>query len=340
MTLPLILDDIYNPDLINFIRDKWAKELTYGWKSSGYAEHDSGHWNKQIIKKPNWINVDLTETPEYETVPEIQRVWNTLIGVIGEKRTLLRVYCNGYTYGTDGYTHLDYINTGGPATASETAIIYLNEGKWDMDWGGETIVYDDNEEPETIVKPKHGRLFLFNSQKWHRALPLSRAYGGLRTIITLKTYPTDFTSRQFTEAKRLCGNIPHRTLSGAGTLWHHSWYTARILESELKASKTVCMAGLFHANAYGTEHFPIEFQQSRDYMKTLLDAQTENLIYEWSLLPKNRNQVLLNREGNWSDRVYGRLIQLELANGLEQGTLQNGPQLYDILDTIKMKDPL
>jgi SM-20-related protein len=338
--LPIVMDDVFDQSLIKFVKDRHATYLKYGWKSSGYAEHDAGHWNNQVIAKPKFVKVCLSETPEYETLPEIQRMWNTLIGVIGEKRTLLRCYCNGYTYGTDGYTHVDDRQTGTNTTASETVIVYLNDGKWEMDWGGETIVYNNDEEPEIAVKPKTGRIFIFDSQKWHRALPLSRAYGGLRTIITFKTFEQDYTSDVFKRNKEWSINIPHRTNSHGNSLWHHQWYTARILEKDLNAHKDTCLAGLFHACCYGTEFFPLQYTHTRDEVKSLVGETVENLIWEFSQLGKNRNWDLLNRNGNWSDRTWGRLIQIEIANGMEQGTLQNGPELYDVLDELKKKDEL
>ena len=315
------IDGVFDEDVIHHIRKHYATQLKYHWKADGRKEYDQGHWNNQVIQKPNWINVDLVDTPEYEDLPEIQYMWNNILPHVGNV-SLLRCYCNGYTYGTDGFLHTDDTNYAQGGDTS-TVIVYLNEGEWDPDWAGETIIYDMEDEPSFVCKPSFGRMLIFNSQLFHRALPLSRAYGGLRTIITFKTHHPDWTSDNYWWVRNRTADIPHNTngYSHPNGFFLHSWRVGRILQTELMAKKDTCMAGFYHAAAYGTEFFPLPSSlepANRDDLKKSIGSTAENLVWEYSQLPKNRNEALINKHGNWSDRVWGRLLQIDVANSWEQ----------------------
>lgn len=336
------IDDEFDPDVIHHIRKHYATQMKYHWKANGRSEYDQGHWNNQIIQKPNWIHVDLADTPEYEELPEIQYMWNNILPHVGDS-SLLRCYCNGYTYGTDGFMHTDE-SSDKQGVPGATVIIYLNEGEWDPDWAGETIVYDMNDEPEFVCKPTFGRMLIFNSQLFHRALPLSRAYGGLRTIATFKTHDPDWTEPSFKWLRDRTQNIPHNTggVTHPNGFWLHSWRVARILQLEMQAKRVTSLAGFYHAAAYGTVFFNGGLDPAhRVEIQSLIGSDAENLVWEYSQLPKDRDEALINNYGNWSDRIWGRLLQIDCANSWEQKT---GYQHFDtkmqIIDTLKEKDEL
>ena len=339
---PGYVDNVFKPEVINHVRTHYATHMKYGWKASGRAEYDQSHWNNQVIAKPSWIHVDLKDTPEYEGMPEIQYMWNNILPYVG-KKSLLRVYCNGYTYGTDGYIHTDE-GSDKQGRPGETCIIYLNEGRWDLDWAGETIVYGIDDEPLFVCKPTFGRMLIFNSQLFHRALPLSRIYGGLRTIITFKTHDPDWTEPKFLWLRDRAKDITHNTggVSHPDGFWLHSWYVARILENDFKAKKPTCLAGYYHAAAYGTVFFTGGLEPaSRTEIQSLIGSEAESLVWEYSQLPENRDEVLINRKGDWSDRTWGRLLQIDCANSWEQKTGQNSlDEKLNIIMQIQEKDEL
>ena len=333
-----VIDGLFDSQMLTYVRKKYTNQMTYSWKANGYSEYDQGHWNTQVIHKPRFLNnVNLADTPTYNDLPEIQYMWNNLLGAFGQPRGLLRCYCNGYTFGTDGYIHIDE-RSDHQGVAYETVVVYLNEGKWEMDWAGEAIIYNSAEEPEFVCKPAHGRTLIFNSQKWHRALPVSRVYGGLRTIITFKTCDPNIKDERFYFIKEQTEGIPH---SGRD-FFTHSWNVAMILQEQLQASKTTCLAGLYHAGVYGTVFFDnIKERLSRDKVKEIIGEEAENIVCAYSLLGENRTQDLIQRNGEWTDREWGRLLQIEVANTIDQKGI-NGPvnQMMDLIAEIKTKDEL
>jgi len=67
-----------------------------------------------------------------------------------------------------------------------TALFYLNP-VWQLDWHGETILYDD-ETQDTIhcCVPRGGRLLLFDSRIWHGATSPSMICPEMRLTLALK----------------------------------------------------------------------------------------------------------------------------------------------------------
>jgi SM-20-related protein len=71
-------------------------------------------------------------------------------------------YCNAVSYGDVGFPHRDRDKSDGI-----TVLLYVND-KWDPKWGGETIFFDDNEDPIYCVLPKPARLVVFDSYILHK----------------------------------------------------------------------------------------------------------------------------------------------------------------------------
>lgn len=294
--------------------------LKYGWKSHINKQYDFGHWNNEIIINSTNFPIDMTDTEYLASRPEIQAIWKIITSAIGEDRSLFRVYVNGYTYGTDAYAHKDDTWMKGiGADSSETAIVYLNN-IWDKDWGGETVIFDDEDEIEFSVLPKFGRILIFDSNKWHAARPLTRACGELRSVLVFKTIDKKIESPQVNYIKEHVKNIQH---SGK-TFFEHLFNTMLILENMSKdspgVSRDCILAGLFHS-VYETEFFKYEKDKpSRDTIKKLIGSYAENLVFEFCSLT-NRFHTILTGEGKNYDRDFHKcLAQIEFANLMEQNT--------------------
>jgi SM-20-related protein len=87
--------------------------------------------------------------------------------------TLYRMYCNNNVYGDMSYPHRDCQ----PERAHDlTAVFYANE-RWEQDWGGETLFYDDEGDAVACVSPRPNRLALFHGAILHRnGLPARECY--------------------------------------------------------------------------------------------------------------------------------------------------------------------
>lgn len=239
--------------------------LTYGWPST-HDKKDFGHWNKLVLKSAKHYLIDNTHLQFMRKHPEVQTIWNIIQSKIG-RRKLLRVYINGYTYGTDAYIHKDdgWVNeTYGDGTLSESVVVYLNE-TWDPDWSGETIVLGDDGEIEKSVLPKRNRVFAFDGNRPHGARPLSRSCPELRKVLVFKTLAMSAPTTEIDYVNRL--------YDGNSRLFYIA-FKMSIAAHEFGYSKDVCLAALFHA-VYDFEGTP------RDSIKDIIGESAEQLVHDF-----------------------------------------------------------
>jgi len=72
-------------------------------------------------------------------------------------------------------THLSefYVHTDAGTDKNPITILYYVNNEWNKEWGGETIFYNDKNEPELILEFLPGRLVIFDSTILHKALPMT-----------------------------------------------------------------------------------------------------------------------------------------------------------------------
>jgi SM-20-related protein len=80
----------------------------------------------------------------------------------GERFVPYRVYTNFASYGDTLLTHVDAL----PNARELTAIWFLCD-RWESDWGGETLFYEDDGDASIAVTPKPARLVLFDGAIRH-----------------------------------------------------------------------------------------------------------------------------------------------------------------------------
>jgi hypothetical protein len=115
-----------------------------------------------------------------------------------------------------------------------------------------------------------------------------------------------------------CGNQQH---SGNRSLLHHLVGVSLML-SEGEASDALCIAGLFHS-IYGTSvfHPKMVSMDNRDEIKDLIGVEAENLVYQFCILPKDRQAGIDALE---DDHVRKDLYDLDYANNEEQRLWKEG----------------
>lgn len=309
--------------LINVIRGKYvATGLQYGWKSNVDKPYDFGHWNKKILDNSKYHYYDHGVMPFIESHKEIGYIWDTIQKRIG-KRALLRTYINGYTFGTDGYYHVDdswIVEKHGPDVLTETIIVYLNQ-HWNKDWGGETSIVDSEGDIEFSILPKANRVFVFDSTKLHSARPLSRICPELRTVLVFKTIDFKCLSKETDYIFKKTSTLQHTGRS----FFEHLYKVGTILE-RYGRSKDVCAAGMYHS-IYGTEFYNYEgsSQVDREEIKGIIGEYAESLAYEFCRL-QNRFDVLVNNKNNYDPSFRKDLLFIEFANLIEQNFNRN----YDL----------
>jgi SM-20-related protein len=114
-----------------------------------------------------------TGTPILNKCLELAREFYT-----DRRLELRRLYVNSSHYGDMAYAHID-------AEKGVTALYYAN-AEWHERWGGETVFYDDDQEPVNVVAPKPGRLALFHSSILHRGGIPSRDCCQARLTVAFK----------------------------------------------------------------------------------------------------------------------------------------------------------
>ncbi|QNP41227.1 2OG-Fe(II) oxygenase [Lysobacter solisilvae (ex Woo and Kim 2022)] len=92
-----------------------------------------------------------------------------------------RAYTNVASYGDMLFTHTDCL----PEQHDLTALWYLCE-RWDLEWGGETLFYDTQDEIACAVTPRPGRLVVFDGAIKHVGRPPNRICYAPRYTFAIK----------------------------------------------------------------------------------------------------------------------------------------------------------
>ena len=87
----------------------------------------------------------------------------------GSKYRIYRAYCNYASFGDMLFTHTDAM----PGSRELTALWFLAK-EWNVEWGGETLFFNENEDAEFVASPKPGRLVLFDGSILHVGRPPNR----------------------------------------------------------------------------------------------------------------------------------------------------------------------
>jgi Rps23 Pro-64 3,4-dihydroxylase Tpa1-like proline 4-hydroxylase len=119
------------------------------------------------------------------TVGEVQEngfdfllpLWD-IISNYDPKVEIIKAYFNAHTSGVEPSINLD---------DDDMTFIYYSNMTWNMNYGGETTIYDDDLNKGTIIPYKGNRLIGFTASKQHQAMPVSKKCFMLRTCVVFKT---------------------------------------------------------------------------------------------------------------------------------------------------------
>ena len=92
-----------------------------------------------------------------------------------------RAYTNVAGYGDVLFTHADCL----PGQRDITALWFICS-EWDIEWGGETVFFDGDGEIACAVRPRPGRLVLFDGDILHAGRPPSRICFHPRYTLAIK----------------------------------------------------------------------------------------------------------------------------------------------------------
>lgn len=102
----------------------------------------------------------------------------------GERYRVYRCYCNYAAYGDMLFTHTD----AQPSAKGLTALWYIAP-EWNVEWGGETLLYNSDQDAEAAITPKPGRLLVFDGSILHVGRPPNRICYAPRYTLAFKLEP-------------------------------------------------------------------------------------------------------------------------------------------------------
>ena len=108
----------------------------------------------------------LRASPGLEAVHSL---WQLIKSDLAADYGLVRAYANGHAFGQEGAMHHD----AKPSDHERLAVVYLNP-EWKDSWAGEAVFFDPARECISI-RPRPGRLMMFDAALAHTSRPPSRA---------------------------------------------------------------------------------------------------------------------------------------------------------------------
>jgi len=107
-------------------------------------------------------------------------LYNKILNILKNlnfKVKLINSYVHNYGVDSQTYMHVD--------NSTPTVMYYANP-KWDIDWGGETFIFDENNDVKKTILAKPGRIAIFDGNTMHMGNPTSIRAAERRYAIVFK----------------------------------------------------------------------------------------------------------------------------------------------------------
>lgn len=121
-----------------------------------------------------------------EPLNVILDTWNLIKNKLGGNLGLYSCSVSANTFGTEGNPHFDFQNRE-RAKAHITILIYCNK-EWEINWAGETLFFDENNEISGGVIPKPGRVVVMYEDPYHVGRSVSRICPSDRRVLVFKLW--------------------------------------------------------------------------------------------------------------------------------------------------------
>ncbi len=105
----------------------------------------------------------------YKSLPVYQRALTTIEQLTHKAYRAYRGYVNYASYGDMLFTHTDCL----PDQDELTILVFICE-QWDIEWGGETLFYNQENDCVFACTPKPGRVVIFDGAIKHVGRPPNR----------------------------------------------------------------------------------------------------------------------------------------------------------------------
>lgn len=138
-----------------------------------YHALDNSAYRKNEVARPDtaehkhWA-VNLNEQ-QILALPLYEKLMNAVEQTSGKRYDAYRGYCNHSAYGDMLFTHTDCL----PESDEMTALVYVCP-EWNIEWGGETLFYNEHDDCAVACTPKPGRVVVFHGAIKHVGRPPNR----------------------------------------------------------------------------------------------------------------------------------------------------------------------
>ena len=166
---PKYFDDFLEEHVAQLI-DMQLREVSWKFDYDSVKNGVNKHWHV-------FCGHDEEEIKNFETV-EVSAIWSQIQRKFPEYK-LERAYLNAHTHGIEPHIHRD---------DGDVTFIYYPRMDWKNEWGGGTVVYDNDVKNITHhINYKGNRLIRFSANLPHQAQPVSRECYQLRSCVVFKT---------------------------------------------------------------------------------------------------------------------------------------------------------
>ena len=145
-----VFRELFTPETHEELNRVFEWELN--WRHSNVSEENDG-------QKFWYANGDdhafIRDSIREAIIPILSRELAT------ENINFERFYCNGQSFGEDGSPHSDY------SEDHMYGLLYFPMMEWKREWGGEFLIYDENEDIMFSWWPRANSAILFNSNLPH-----------------------------------------------------------------------------------------------------------------------------------------------------------------------------
>jgi Rps23 Pro-64 3,4-dihydroxylase Tpa1-like proline 4-hydroxylase len=169
-----VFDDLCNLDEI---KDIYTIAQTSPYSRSESARPDTSEHKHFVL---NFNAQQITLLPVYSRI--IQRVMQ----VTNQQYSAYRGYINHANFGDVLFTHTDCL----PEQNELTALVYVSD-EWNIEWGGETLFFDENDDCAFACTPKPGRVVVFHGAIKHVGRPPTRLCYKPRYTLAYKFAPAE-----------------------------------------------------------------------------------------------------------------------------------------------------
>lgn len=186
-----VIDDFFSAEQLAELLDvvQWLPAYYINRQAhvKGAPDYDI-HWSYPLVQRDDSLEID--REPELRSLDETLRpvvdVWDRLRARLGHSPMLYECMVTANPYGLEGRPHFDCPD---PYKRPNhvTVLVYCNR-EWDLTWGGETMVFDHENEIARAVLPRPGRISILRGDPYHVARGVSRYCPVDRRVLTYKAW--------------------------------------------------------------------------------------------------------------------------------------------------------